>query len=131
MRAIELLDSMVDAARLQLPVGAVADRLGHTPYAFSRLFQRHVGMRAVFFRNQMRLLFAEEQLLGGDPACTVAACWGYADQAHFTRELKKFRGVTPANYPLSFQKIESSIGRTGVSAQADIAGSENRQQAPG
>ena len=105
---IQLLDSMADAARLHLPVAAIADRLGYTPFAFSRLFQRHVGMRAVFFRNQMRLLFAEEQLLSGDPVSIVAACWGYADQAHFTRELKKCRGVTPRNYSLNFQKIQSS-----------------------
>ena len=97
---IQLLDAMVDAARLHLPVAAIADRFGYTPFAFSRLFQKHVGMRAVFFRNQIRLLFAEEQLLSGDPVSAVAACWGYADQTGIatliTQAGQRATGVTTA-----------------------------------
>lgn len=93
------------AAQQQLPMSAVADQLGCSPSAFSRLFHQQVGMRAVFFRNQVRLLSAEDRLLAGLPISEVAADCGYADQAHLTREIKKFRGVTPGTYLSSYQEL--------------------------
>ena len=93
------------AAQQQQPMSAVADQFGCSPSAFSRLFHQQVGMRAVFFRNQLRLLTAEDRLLAGLPISEVAADCGYADQAHLTREIKKFRGVTPGVYLSSYQEL--------------------------
>lgn len=92
------------AAQQQLPLSAVANQFGCSPSAFSRMFHQQVGMRAVFFRNQLRLLTAEDRLLTGLPISKVAADCGYADQAHLTREIKKFRGVTPGTYLSSYRE---------------------------
>ncbi|MBV8617820.1 MAG: helix-turn-helix domain-containing protein [Curvibacter sp.] len=83
-----------------------AQGLQLSPAAFSRVFRHTFGMRAVFFRNQMRLQQAENLLLQAIPVGQVAAHCGYADQAHLTRELKKFRGVTPGHYPRHYQTVE-------------------------
>lgn len=104
-RGHQLRSMVADAAQRQLSMSAVADQLSCSPSAFSRLFQQQVGMRAVFFRNQLRLLTAEDRLLDGLPISDVAADCGYADQAHLTREIKKFRGVTPGSYLSSYQEL--------------------------
>lgn len=94
-----------DATHSQPTLALGARGLQLSPAAFSRAFHHTFGMRAVFFRNQMRLQQAEDLLLQAVPAGQVAAHCGYADQAHLTRELKKFRGVTPRHYPRHYQAI--------------------------
>ncbi len=104
----QLRKMVAAAARQQLSMADVAEQLGCSPSAFSRLFHQQVGMRAVFFRNQLRLLTAEDQLLEGHSICDVATACGFADQAHLTREIKKFRGVTPGTYLSSYQEVPHS-----------------------
>jgi len=100
------LRAWLDATQSQPTLAQGARGLQLSPAAFSRAFRHTFGMRAVFFRNQMRLQQAEDLLLQAVPAGQVAAYCGYADQAHLTRELKKFRGVTPRHYPRHFQAIQ-------------------------
>lgn len=100
------LRAWLEATQSQATLAQGAQGLQLSPSAFSRAFRHTFGMRAVFFRNQMRLQQAENLLLQAMPAGQVAAHCGYADQAHLTRELKKFRGVTPGHYPRHFQSVE-------------------------
>ena len=100
------LRAWLEATQSQPTLALGAQGLQLSPTAFSRAFRHTFGMRAVFFRNQMRLQQAEDLLLQAMPAGQVAAHCGYADQAHLTRELKKFRGVTPGHYPRHFQSVE-------------------------
>lgn len=93
------------AAKLQRPMATIAAQFGCSPSAFSRLFIQQVGMRAVFFRNQFRLLDAEDRLLEGGGISEIALDCGYSDQAHLTRDIKKFRGVTPGAYLSSHQPV--------------------------
>lgn len=100
------LRAWLEATQSQPTLALGAQDLQLSPAAFSRAFRHTFGMRAVFFRNQMRLQQAEDLLLQALPAGQVAAHCGYADQAHLTRELKKFRGVTPGHYPRHYQTRE-------------------------
>lgn len=99
------LRAWLEATQCQPTLAQGARGLQLSPTAFSRAFQHRFGMRAVFFRNQMRLQQAEGLLLQAIPAGQVAAHCGYADQAHLTREMKKYRGVTPRHYPRHYQAM--------------------------
>lgn len=103
------LRAWLEATQSQPTLAQGARGLQLSPTAFSRAFQHTFGMRAVFFRNQMRLQQAEDLLLQSMPAGQVAAHCGYADQAHLTRELKKFRGVTPRHYPRHYQALHGGL----------------------
>jgi hypothetical protein len=50
-----------------------------------------------------RALRAVELVRQGAPLREVAQCAGYADQAHLTRALKRFVGMTPRQVSLSFK----------------------------
>jgi len=76
-----------------------------SPQTFSRVFHRVFGVPAVFFRNQLRLHKAEVLLSQGGKAGDIAFECGFSDQAHLTRELKKFRGVTPKLYATAYQTL--------------------------
>ena len=66
-----------------------------------RLFRDHVGLppettaRLVRFEAALRLLRAS----GPGEGALVAAEAGYADQAHFVRELTSFAGTSPDAWP--------------------------------
>ena len=103
------LRAWLEATQSQPTLAQGARGLQLSPTAFSRAFQHTFGMRAVFFRNQMRLQQAEDLLLQSIPAGQVAAHCGYADQAHLTRDLKRFRGVTPRHYPRHYQALHGGL----------------------
>lgn len=105
-----ILRVMREAVEKRLPIADVATNLHLSAESFSRSFHKSFGMRAVFFRNQLRLRKAEDQLFFGTAASIVAAESGYADQAHFIRELKKFRGVTPNRYVDCYRPLIKEMG---------------------
>lgn len=110
---------LADSARL-----LVAD-LAHPPTlpALAAALQRP--------RRSLQRALAEAGLgyapLLAELRCRAAACWllrtsapiaevgfvcGYADQAHFTRELRRRVGMTPARYREAFGTVERVDGRT-------------------
>ncbi|GGK91705.1 AraC family transcriptional regulator [Mangrovihabitans endophyticus] len=76
--------------------GAVAARLGVSRRHLEKSLHRHVGLtpgavaRVARFQRAVGLLARRTGLAG-----TAAAC-GYADQSHFTRDVRRMAGVTPA-----------------------------------
>lgn len=77
--------------------GAVADHLGMARRTLERRFRDGVGVgpgtlgRILRFRRAVELIRAP----GGPPLARVAACCGYADQPHLTREVRDMAGRTP------------------------------------
>ncbi len=69
-----------------------------SPYHLHRVFTREVGMPPHAFQTQVRISRARVLLNGGKPLHAVAAETGFADQSHFTREFKRFVGLTPGAY---------------------------------
>jgi AraC-like DNA-binding protein len=78
------------------PIGALAAAAGRSRQAFGRAFAREIGLAP---KRAARVLRLERALAGlGDPAqplAQVALAAGYADQAHFTRDVRAFCGETP------------------------------------
>jgi AraC family transcriptional regulator len=75
-----------------------------------REFRKHYGTTIGDYMRKLRLDYAY-QLLGQTnlPLREIAAECRFADQSHFTKQFKKFSGLTPAEYRNLFQasRIES------------------------
>lgn len=88
-------------------VGDACDRLGVTPRTLQRLFAEYVGVTPGWVLRRGRLHAAAERVIqlaaGGpdEPLAAVAAEFGYADQAHFSRDFRRVLGVAPAGWAAS------------------------------
>jgi AraC family transcriptional regulator len=72
------------------------------PVYLGRVFRRHFGMSIGAFARRTRLEWAAAQLsTTAEPLSRISFCAGFADQSHFTREFRRFSGVTPRQYRLA------------------------------
>lgn len=60
-----------------------------------RACHRWLGLSPKAFLRIERVWAAREAIRAGRPLATVSADFGYADQAHLTREVRELLGVTP------------------------------------
>jgi AraC-like DNA-binding protein len=66
-----------------------------SPHHLSRVFAQEVGVPITTYRRRLRLRAALERIGEGGLA-RVAADAGFADHAHFTREVRALLGTTPS-----------------------------------
>lgn len=79
----------------------VARAANLSPFHFSRLFRRVMGLSPHEYLLQRRLCYARHLLTAtrGDRSIAhVAAEAGFADQAHLTRQFRRVYGVTPGAF---------------------------------
>jgi AraC-like DNA-binding protein len=74
---------------------AQARRLGISQRSLQRLSLAHTGQPPLFWLRLIRLRQALAAARDGTPLAEAAADAGYADQAHFTREARRFHGAPP------------------------------------
>jgi len=79
---------------------------GISEFHFSRMFAAEVGMPPHAYQTQLRVTHARKLLRRGIPASQVAACAGFADQSHFTRQFKRLVGVTPGRYQQNSKNVQ-------------------------
>jgi AraC-like DNA-binding protein len=87
-------------ARLADPpsLDELAAAAGVGPFALLRAFRAETGLPPHAYLNQVRVRRARRLLDGGLAPAEVAACTGFADQAHLTRHFKRVVGVPPGAY---------------------------------
>lgn len=86
-----------DLCQPQQRVGALARELGVSPEHAARAFAKRFGMSPARFRAEHRLQAALRALADGVLSLAqIAVQAGYADQAHFTRDVASATGVSPA-----------------------------------
>ncbi len=74
----------------------LASRVGVSAEHATRTFRRHYGLTPCRMRAERRLRAALRALASGATSLAEAALeCGYADQPHFTRELRRLTGHTP------------------------------------
>lgn len=78
------------------PVAAIADRVGLSPRQLQRRCLALFGYGPRHLRRVLRLGRAVDAVRAGAGLAAVAACSGFADQAHLCREVKDLTGVTPS-----------------------------------
>ena len=89
----------LDATGGRLPIEQLQNELRCSRRHLSSRFKEAVGVGPKAFARLVR--FDRTQHLLRDPGAdlaTVAAACGYSDQAHLTREVRAFSGVTPAAF---------------------------------
>lgn len=68
------------------------------PYYFHRTFSKTFDITPQNFINQLKVEKATRSLNKKSNITMIALENGFYDQAHFTKQFKKFHGVTPRNY---------------------------------
>ena len=76
-------------------LGEMAEAAGVHPVSLSRAFRRHYGVSPSLYRARCKLARAVGAVGGGTPIALAAIEGGFADQAHFSRALKREAGLTP------------------------------------
>jgi AraC-like DNA-binding protein len=100
-------------------VGDAGQRLGVTQRTLQRLFAEYVGVSPGWVLRRGRLHAAAErviQLAASGPEeslAAVAAEFGYADQAHFSRDFRRMLGTSPGDWAAS---LATEVLRVGQSA---------------
>ncbi|MCX5197892.1 AraC family transcriptional regulator [Streptomyces sp. NBC_00249] len=92
-RLVAALDVL---ARGRPAMPEVAASVGLSPQRLRALARRQLGMPLARWRIWQRLTGAAEALREGLPPAEAAAVGGFADQAHFTRQLREMTGLTPS-----------------------------------
>src|SRR5262245_4731926 len=78
-----------------IEVAALANIAGRSPFHFSRIFARSVGITPHRYVIHLRLRRAVELIRKGRTGLAeVAACTGFADQSHLSRWVKRVHGVS-------------------------------------
>jgi AraC-like DNA-binding protein len=82
-----------------LKVEEVARAVGVDPSHFSRVFRRYRGLSAKRFLSSLRLRHGASVLATTSiPISEIAHSLGFTDQAHFTREFKRWAGKPPDSF---------------------------------
>lgn len=91
-----LLDAMRVLMDERIPMTALAARVGLSPQRLRALARAELGMPLARWRIWRRLARSAEALREGRTLGGAALAGGFADQAHFTREMRRMMGLTPA-----------------------------------
>jgi AraC-like DNA-binding protein len=92
--------AILDAHGGELPVPAVAARVGVGERQLERLFDERVGYGPKVFARVVRMRRATQAIEQGTIAswASLASACGYTDQAHLIREFRALTGLTPRVY---------------------------------
>jgi len=71
---------------------------GLSPFHFSRLFTKEVGVPPHAYQVQVRLQKATDLLAAGCSVTDVAFATGFCDQSHLQKAFKRKYGITPGQY---------------------------------
>ena len=88
----EALDCLGEAAALPL----AQKRLGMSERSLERLLSAHTRRGPLWWRNLARARRCARALASAAPLAHLAAEHGYADQAHMTRDLRRWFGAPPS-----------------------------------
>ncbi|GAA3588232.1 AraC family transcriptional regulator [Nonomuraea rosea] len=91
-----LLEAMNTLADQRIPMPALAAQVGLSPQRLRALARGQLGMPLTRWRIWQHLARAAEALRDGQAIADAAITGGFADQAHFTRQMREMMGLTPS-----------------------------------
>jgi AraC family transcriptional regulator len=95
-RALEIIH---EESGRRLSLREMSDILGLHPAYLARAFRQRVGVSLANYARSVRLAAAADALASSHtPIVEIAMNAGFADQSHFTRAFRAYRGATPARY---------------------------------
>lgn len=82
-----------------LTITKLSDMCGITPEYFRSIFKGFYGVSPICYINNLKITRAKELLETGEFSVTKSAIQsGYSDMSHFSREFKKYFGLSPKEY---------------------------------
>jgi len=85
-------------------VSEIAESVGVHPVHLTRVFRRRFGCTVGEYVRQLRVDFACRELSNSrKPLAEIATTAGFCDQAHLSRTLKRFTGMTPVEFRSVFR----------------------------
>lgn len=97
LRAVEAL-RVLPTRSCQMSVSATCDQLGLSNKHLIHVFRTMVGLPPKAFARVQRFHQALRRLPSAGSRAALALELGYADQAHFNNEFRRFAGVTPRTF---------------------------------
>ncbi|MFI9106096.1 helix-turn-helix domain-containing protein [Streptomyces fildesensis] len=91
-----LVKAMNTLAERRVPMPGLAATAGLSPQRLRALARDQLGMPLPRWRIWQRLSRAADALGAGQSLADAAVTGGFADQAHFTRQMREMMGLTPA-----------------------------------
>lgn len=90
----------LQASKGRLPIERISRELGVNRTTLSRRFRQQVGLPPKVYGRVMRLNALIQTLAAGSNTsmAELADHFGYYDQAHFSRDFRRFAGATPSEY---------------------------------
>jgi AraC-like DNA-binding protein len=79
-----------------MSLGSIAQAIGCTPFALSRVFHDVTGMTLHRYRAALRLRASLELVEAGQPLTAIALELGYSSHSHFTEAFRSDFGVPPS-----------------------------------
>jgi AraC family transcriptional regulator len=79
-----------------IEVNDLAALAARSPFHFSRVFARSIGMTPYRYVVHRRLQIAIDRIRGGMSLAAVAADTGFSDQSHLSRWIRRVHGVAPS-----------------------------------
>ncbi|WP_082702243.1 helix-turn-helix domain-containing protein [Pseudacidovorax intermedius] len=89
-------------------VAAAGRALGVSERSLQRLITPATGHPPAFWRSLARIRGAVRALAGPAPLSAIAADHGFADQAHFSRECRRWMGQPPARLRRDVQALRTA-----------------------
>ncbi|HVQ74014.1 MAG TPA: helix-turn-helix domain-containing protein [Candidatus Binatia bacterium] len=114
VRLLQAAVERIDRANGNLRIDALAGELGVGPSTLRRHFAA-LGMPAKRFSSVVRFRRAH-QYLSTTPDATwadVIGRFGYADQAHFVRDYRRFSGAPPTGWEPALRAVDRRMGIEG------------------
>lgn len=90
-----VMEALSAIATLSLRVNETAGLLGTSRRTLERVLVRHTGKPPVFWSQLARVRMAARALVSGSNAVETAYDAGFSDQAHLSRSIGRWLGVSP------------------------------------
>jgi len=111
-RLAAALQTMRQAAEADVDLRGVARGVGLSPARLRALAQAELGAPLAHWRAWLQLERAIGALRTGEPLAAAAAIGGFSDQAHLSRTMRRFFGITPLTAARVVRAPPAAMGAT-------------------
>jgi YesN/AraC family two-component response regulator len=88
----------------KLSIQDLAQMLNINSCYLSRTFKKQYGITMQSYLNKLRMQEAQRLLINSEPVARVASLIGYHDPFLFSKQFKKYAGISPKQFMIKHQK---------------------------